>query len=61
LDTVKKIFAHPTSHNIRWEEVIFLVGEVGSGVEQHDGKVKIQIGSKREVLLYPVTRTSTLN
>ena len=53
LDTVKKIFAHPTSHNIRWEEVISLAGEVGFVEEKHDGKVKIQIGNKTEVLHHP--------
>jgi len=53
LDTVMKIFAHPTSHNIRWQEVMSLIGEIGSVEEKHDGKVKIQVGNKTEVLHRP--------
>jgi len=53
LDTVMKIFAHPTSDNIRWQEVMSPIGEIGTVENKHDGKVKIQSGNKTEVLHRP--------
>jgi hypothetical protein len=56
LDTVMKIFAHPTSHNIRWEEVMSLIGEIGSVEEKHDGKVKHQVAAVKAALHGPKHR-----
>jgi hypothetical protein len=47
-DTLRKIFQHPTSHNIEWRAVLSLLDAVGSVTEQHDGKLAITVGSQTE-------------
>jgi len=53
-DTVRKIFEHPTSHNIEWREVMSLLEAVGTVDVRHDGKVAVKIGPEREFLEPPV-------
>ncbi len=48
-DTVTALFAHPTSHNIRWVDVISLLGAVGTVEEKHDGRFRITVGAEIEV------------
>ncbi|MCF8530019.1 MAG: hypothetical protein K9G05_01945 [Candidatus Nanopelagicales bacterium] len=48
-DTLKKLLAHPTSHNLHWKEVIHLAEALGAVEERHDGKVKLTIGGSSEV------------
>jgi hypothetical protein len=48
-DTLAALFAHPTSHNIRWVDVVSLVGAVGEIEEKHDGRFRVTIGSEVEV------------
>ena len=35
--TVEKIFRHPTSHNIKWHDVLSLLGERGDGHREPRG------------------------
>ena len=53
MDTLTAIFSHPTSHNIRWPDVISLLEHVGTVEERHDGKFKITIGPETEVFERP--------
>ncbi|MFZ4497314.1 MAG: HicA protein [Candidatus Nanopelagicales bacterium] len=48
-DTVAAIFAHPTSHNIRWVDVMSLLSAVGEVEEKHDGRFRITVGTEIEV------------
>jgi hypothetical protein len=48
-DTLTALFAHPTSHNIRWVDVVSLVGAVGQIEEKHDGRFRVTLGSEVEV------------
>ena len=48
-DTLTALFAHPTSHNIRWVDVLNLVGAVGQVEEKHDGRTRLEIGGQAEV------------
>lgn len=48
-DTLTAIFAHPTSHNIRWVDVISLLEAVGEVEEKHDGRFRITVGTEIEV------------
>ena len=48
-DTVSALFAHPTSHNIRWVDVISLLEAVGTVEEKHDGRFRITVGAEIEV------------
>ena len=48
--TLEKIFAHPTSHNIQWHDVLSLLGHVGTLKEHHDGKYVVTIGDQTESL-----------
>ena len=52
-DTLRKIFAHPTSGNIEWREVLSLLRAVGSVSERHDGKFKVTVGPETEVMSRP--------
>ena len=53
-DTLRRIFEHPTSHNIEWHEVTSLLEAVGTVTVHHDGKVAVQVGPEREFLEPPV-------
>jgi hypothetical protein len=56
LDTLTKIFHHPTSANIEWHDVESLLRAVGS-VEPHaNGKLKVTVGAHTEVLEPPRTK-----
>ncbi len=48
-DTIDALFAHPTSHNIRWVDIVSLVGALGQVEEKHDGRLRVTIGSEVEV------------
>lgn len=52
-DTVAKIFAHPTSANIEWRQVLSLLDAIATTVEEHNGKVKVALGPETEVLSPP--------
>ena len=47
-NTLRQIFAHPTSHNVEWNAVISLLEAVGTVEVRHDGKVAVKIGSDAE-------------
>lgn len=50
--TVEHIFAHPTSHNIKWHDVVSLLEAVGTVSQSHDGKYKVTLGG-RSITLEP--------
>ncbi|MFM7147331.1 MAG: hypothetical protein ACKOW5_13475 [Actinomycetales bacterium] len=52
-DTLAAIHAHPTSHNIRWVDVVSLVGAVGEVEEKHDGRFRFTIGTQSQVFDRP--------
>ncbi len=51
--TVQRILAHPVSHNIEWHDVLSLLGQVGSVIEEHDGVYRVTIGSETETFRAP--------
>ena len=44
---------HPTSHNLEWPDIRALLQEIGTVTEEHNGKVKIRVGSEVLVLTPP--------
>jgi hypothetical protein len=52
-DTVRKIFSEPTSHNVEWREVVSLLETVGTVTQEHNGKLKIEVGPETEVFTVP--------
>jgi hypothetical protein len=52
-NTLEEIFTHPTSGNIEWRNVLSLIEAVGTAVEEHNGKLKLTIGSETEVIRPP--------
>ncbi len=44
-NTLAALFAHPTSHNVRWVDVVSLLGALGTVEDRHDGKVKVTVGA----------------
>ena len=49
-DTLNKIFAHPVSHNVEWQDVIGLLGAVGDIEERGGNKFSVTLGGETEVL-----------
>jgi hypothetical protein len=52
-DTLRRIFEHPTSHNVEWREVVSLLEAVGTVTVRHDGKVAVKVGNELEFLEPP--------
>ena len=51
--TLKKILAHPVSHNIQWHDVLSLLESVGTVTEKHDGRYAVTLGSETETFDTP--------
>jgi hypothetical protein len=51
-DTVAKIFEHG-NHNIEWREVESLLEAVGTVTQEHNGKLKVELGPETEVFSVP--------
>jgi len=45
-NTLDALFQHPTSHNVRWVDVLSLLGAVGVVEERNEGKVKVAVGTR---------------
>ena len=52
-DTLVKIFQHPTSHNIEWNDVASLLTVTGSIDEHRDGKFEVHLGTEVRYLDRP--------
>ena len=52
-NTLAAIFNHPASGNIEWRQVISLLEAVGTVTPEHNGKLKVTIGSETEMLHVP--------
>ena len=53
LRVLQEIFAHPLPHNLEWNDVVGLIGHLGSALERHDGKYEFQIGTAKWVFTKP--------
>jgi hypothetical protein len=51
--TLVKIFEHPVSHNIEWNDVVSLLDAVGTVSERHDGKLEVRLGGEVEFIEPP--------
>jgi hypothetical protein len=51
--TVQRILDHPSGHNIEWHDVLSLLGQTGSVIEESDGLYKVTIGSETETFRAP--------
>jgi hypothetical protein len=49
-NTLRKIFQHPTSHNIEWHDVVSLLEAVGSVAPHRDGTIAVTVGSQQGFL-----------
>ena len=52
-ETLRRIFAHPSSANIEWRQVRSLLEAVGTVREHHNGKLEVTVGATTEVLQPP--------
>jgi hypothetical protein len=48
--TLRRIFAHPMSHNVEWSHVLGLLHEVAQVDERTDGSVEVWAGEESYVL-----------
>ena len=48
-DTLEQILRHPTSSNIEWKRVRSLLDAVADTVQEHNGKLRVTIGSQTDV------------
>lgn len=51
--TLEKLFAHPTSHNIQWHDVLSLLQAVAEVDETHDGRYKVKLGGELHSFVAP--------
>jgi len=51
--TLERIFGHPASGNIEWRQVRSLLEAVASVTEEHNGKLRVELGDETEVLQPP--------
>ena len=47
--TLERIFAHPTSHNLQWHDVLALLERVGTVEERHEGRFSVTVGSENQM------------
>ena len=52
-NTLDKIFAHPSSSNIEWRQVVSLLTAVGQVENEYNGKFKVTVGPETEILSAP--------
>ena len=52
-ETLRRLFAHPLSHNIEWHDVVSLLREVAIVKERKDGKLEITATDRTFVLVKP--------
>jgi hypothetical protein len=52
-DTVERIFSEPANRNIEWRAVLSLLEAIGSVTQEHNGKVKVELGPETEVFPEP--------
>ena len=52
-DTLLQIFQHPTSHNVKWQDVLSLLDTVGTVETRHDGKHLVHVAGQAEVFARP--------
>jgi hypothetical protein len=52
-ETLRKIFAHPSSGNVDWHQVLSLLEAVGTVVDEPNGKVRVTVGPESETLTRP--------
>src|ERR1700751_395058 len=57
---LEKLFAHPTSANVEWRQVVSLLQAVGTVTEQANGKTKVTIGPETEVFERPRGKDASL-
>lgn len=50
---VKRLFAVPASENIEWRQVRSLLEALGVVTEEHNGKLKVELGGQVEVFEPP--------
>jgi hypothetical protein len=55
-DVVKRLFAVPASENIEWRQVRSLLDALGSVTEEHNGKLRVDLGGEVETLQPPRTK-----
>jgi hypothetical protein len=52
-DTIAQIFSQPASANTEWRRVLSLLEAVGTVTAEHNGKLKVTLGSETEFLQAP--------
>lgn len=54
--TLAKIFQHPVSHNLEWNDVLSLLEAVAQVEEKHDGKYSVTLGAETETYQRPKSK-----
>ena len=57
--TLEAIFRHPSAHNLEWNDVVGLIGELGETHEQSNDKFVFEVAGKRHLMRKPHTKDLT--
>lgn len=55
-DTLAELFDHQGGGNVGWRKVHSLLEAIGTVTEEHNGKLKVEIGPETEVLTPPTDK-----
>lgn len=56
-NTLRQISEHPTSSNVQWHDVLSLLRAVGEVTVEHNGKVKVTVGTETIIVSPPREKT----
>jgi hypothetical protein len=51
--TLERIFTHPPSANVEWRQVQSLLEALGAATQEHNGKLRVELGGEVEVFEPP--------
>jgi hypothetical protein len=51
--TLEALFAHPLPHNLRWNDIVGLIGAIGSCQEKSNGEFVLEVAGKRHLMRKP--------
>jgi hypothetical protein len=57
--TLEAIFRHPSAHNLEWNDVVGLIGEIGEAHEKANGEFVFEVAGKRHIMRKPHTKDLT--
>jgi hypothetical protein len=59
LRTLDAVFHHPSSHNLKWSDILGLIGDIGETHEKANGEFVLHVAGNRHIMRRPHTKDMT--